>query len=230
MALEKYLNKITHADCLEVMKDLPDKCVDLVLTDPPYGIGIANNSFRHKFKGKSWDDKIPDAEYFTEMVRVSKNQIIWGGNYFGLPPTKGFLVWDKLQPETFSSAMCEQAWMSFQEPAKIFRYDVLDGVTRVHPTQKPLDLMRWCIENYSNPGDIILDPFAGSGTTLVAALLLQHPYLGVEMDDEIYKLAIKQLEDAKGQTGLGGELPSLKRKPLVFPKHSSKKHQTKLEF
>ena len=194
---QNYLNKVICADCIEILRALPDKCVDLVLTDPPYGIGISKNPIRQMHEKRDWDDKIPEKEYFTEMIRVSKNQIIWGGNYFDLPPSQGFLVWDKEQPETFSTAMCEQAWMSFQSPAKMFRYRVVDGIKKDHPTQKPLALMQWCLEKYSGPGQIVLDPFAGSGTTLVAAARLQQPFIGIEMCDEYCKVAEARLKSCK---------------------------------
>ena len=117
--------KLYNADCMEVLRQTPDKYYSLSIVDPPYGIGISSNPFRQKFKKNDWDNEIPSKQYFDELMRVSKNQIIWGGNYFDLPPSQGFLIWDKKQPQDFSSAMCEYAWMSIQSPAKIYQKHVV---------------------------------------------------------------------------------------------------------
>lgn len=124
---EKHFDRISfyNGDCMDLLKQTPDKYYDLCIVDPPYGIGISGNPFRQKHKKQSWDNAIPSAEYFTELKRISKNQIIWGGNYFNLEPSQGFLIWDKLQPFDFSSAMCEMAWMSIQSPAKIYKKHVV---------------------------------------------------------------------------------------------------------
>src|SRR3990167_9158813 len=159
-------NTIYNADCLEIMRLMKDKCVDLVVTDPPYGIGIANNPFRQKFEKSDWDNSTPSKEYFDEIFRISKNQIIWGGNYFDLPPSQCFYVWDKVQPQNFSSSMCEMAWVSKQSPAKLWRQRVV-SVVKFHPTTKPVELMIWCLQFFPE-AQIILDPFFGSGTTGVA--------------------------------------------------------------
>src|SRR5690554_6524278 len=106
---EKPHIRMIHGDCMEFMKELPDKAYKLAIVDPPYGIGLSGNSFRQKQAKKDWDNEIPNEEYFNELMRVSVNQIIWGGNYFDLPPSQGFIIWDKKQPFSFSSAMCEKA-------------------------------------------------------------------------------------------------------------------------
>lgn len=146
------LDKIIKGDCLDVLKEMPDKSVDLVLTDPPYGIKADSNPIRSRFThGKTnWDNERPTKEYFDEMIRVSKNQIIWGGNYFidYLFPTMGWLVWDK-QLRNFSLADGELAWTSFQKALRVFsqnrsNYKAMDG--NFHPTQKSEKLMEWCIE------------------------------------------------------------------------------------
>ena len=180
------------SDCLDLMKHIPDKSVDLVLTDPPYGIGIANNPFRQKHKKSDWDDAPMGAGQTRELLRVGREQIIWGGNYFNLRPSQGFLVWDKCQPFTFSSAMVEMAWCSRQSPAKMFRQRVTE-YEKMHPTQKPLNLMVWCIEHNSSPSDLILDPFLGSGTTAVAAKMLGRKYIGIEISEEYCAIAKKRL-------------------------------------
>jgi len=188
------LNRIYQGDCLDLMQEMPDKSVDLVLTDPPYGIGIAHNPIRQMHEKKDWDEKPPSREYFKEIFRISKNQIIFGGNYFRLPPTQCFIIWDKEQPEDFSTGMCEMAWTSFKSPAKLFSERVTGGEKKVHPTQKPLSLFQWIIDRYTNQGSLILDPFMGSGTTCVACKKLGRNYIGIEKEPEYIKIAEKRLE------------------------------------
>lgn len=216
MSLEKYLNKITCADCLDVMRELPDKCVDLVLTDPPYGGSQKNDcnnikcertgGWSTKYQGGAnaiynWD-VAPTAEVFAEIFRVSKNQIIWGGNYFGLPPTRCFFVWDKLTiSESFSMAMCEYAWTNFAGNAKRFEA-VPQDKSRFHPTQKPLKLIKWCIaqaEQYTGRDILIFDPYSGSGTTAVACHELGRQFICVEKDPEYHRLSVDRLEHARRQ-------------------------------
>jgi site-specific DNA-methyltransferase (adenine-specific) len=138
--------KITNEDNMELMARYPDKYFDLAIVDPPYGIDI-NSSGRlghYGGKGKKWDNEIPNKEYFAELFRVSKEQIIWGANYFNMPPTRCFLIWDKQQPEDVSFASCEYAWTSFDKSAKTFykRPQNADNI-RIHPTQKPVKLYEW---------------------------------------------------------------------------------------
>ena len=186
-------------DCLPYMKALPDKAFDLIVTDPPYGIGIASNPIRQKHERENWDNAIPQDEVFTEMFRVSKHQIIWGGNYYPLPPHKNYLIWDKGQPENFSLAMCEMAWTSFDMPAKIFYHSVKKGKgnkSNIHPTQKPVALMRWCIAKFAEAGWSVFDPFAGVSSTLVAAIELGLPAYGCEISPKYYSLGLKRCEQA----------------------------------
>ena len=143
-----------HADCMEIMKQYPDKYFDLAIVDPPYGIGIAE-----------WDKNAPKAEYFNELFRVSKNQIIWGGNYFELPPCKNYIIWDKEIPKGLSFADCELAWTSFDCAPKMFRYSAyLDKNDKLHPTQKPVDLYDWINSKYAKENAKILDTHFGSGS------------------------------------------------------------------
>lgn len=188
--INEILNTVHCMDCLDFMKSMPDKCIDLVLTDPPYGIG---DKFKSGLNSKmnfkeivniGWDVK-PDKIYFDEIFRISKNQIIWGGNYFELPPSRCFLVWDKKIPEDFSLAMCEQAWCSFDKNAKIIK---LKNQKKEHPTQKPVALFQWILQNYSQPGMTIFDPFAGSGTTAIACLETGRNYILVEKEPEYVKI------------------------------------------
>lgn len=179
--------RIYHGDCLEIMPLLPK--VDLVVTDPPYGIGIANNPFRQKHEKSDWDDNPCDQSTLKMIMEISDHQIIWGGNYFGLPASQGFLIWDKLQPQDFSSSMCEMAWISKQQPAKIFRKSVT-SYAKNHPTQKPIEIMRWCLGFYEGS---VLDPFLGSGTTLVACKELNRNGIGIEISEKYCEIAKKRL-------------------------------------
>jgi DNA modification methylase len=180
-------------DCLEVMKSIPDKSIDLILTDPPYGIGISKNPFRGKFEKKEWDSFTPSKEYFDEMFRISKDQVIWGGNYFSefLPPSRCFYIWDKVQPEKFSSAMVEMAWCSKQSPAKMFKQRVT-AFKKYHPTTKPENLIEWNLSFFPN-AKTVLDPFMGSGTTGVICKKLGIDFIGVELDEEYFKIAKERI-------------------------------------
>ena len=191
------LSKIYQGDCLEIMRGWPDKCVDLALTDPPYGIGISSNPFRQKHEKENWDDAPPGAEYFKEIFRVSKRQIIWGGNYFDLPPSQGFFVWDKYQPEDFSSSMCEVAWSSIQQPAKLFRYSVLTE-KKQHPTQKPVALISWLFR-FVKDLENVFDPYLGSGTTAVAAEKIGVPWVGIEKSPKYCAVAQERVDAETSQ-------------------------------
>ncbi|KKN26084.1 hypothetical protein LCGC14_0878010 [marine sediment metagenome] len=188
------------------MKDWPDNCVDLVLTDPPYGIGMhkqiglkkgeTGNKW-DKFSTHKWDDLPPDKVYFERMFKISKNQIIWDGNYFGLPANRCFLIWDKINRCDYAD--CEMAWTSFETSARIFTYGRgnMQGFRypeRTHPTEKPEVLMKWCIKNHSQPVDLILDPFCGSGTTCVAAKMLGRRYIGIDISEKYCEIARQRLE------------------------------------
>lgn len=174
-------------DCLEYMKTIPDKYFDLCIADPPYGIGISNNPFRQKHQKKVWDNQIPTNEVLNELQRVSRYCIIWGGNYFNLPPNKHFIIWDKVQPFDFSSAMCEYAWSNINSPAKIFRYRVTTEKNKIHPTQKPIALYSWILDNYANGGDKIFDPFLGSGSSRIAAYKKGFDFYACELDKDYYE-------------------------------------------
>jgi len=181
---------IYHADCRKVLPFLPK--FDLVLTDPPYGIGIASNPVRQKHEKQDWDDA-PPPRYLVEMaIEQGKYAIVWGGNYFGLPASRKFLVWDKQQPEDFSLAMVEQAWCSWDGNAKTYTKRVL-GYTKFHPTQKPEGLMQWCIAQTPEAVETIVDPFMGSGTTLVASKLEGRRCVGIEINESYCEAAAKRL-------------------------------------
>lgn len=192
---------VIEGDCLAEMRKFADKSFDLVLTDPPYGIGaeVGTGKYgRQKFSdnGETWDSAIPKKEYFDEIFRVSKHQIIWGSNYFPLPQSRCFFVWDKgagFKGRDF--AECELAWCSEDRNALIFQYDPLakqDYRTKHHPTMKPVELMRWCLSLFPE-AQTILDPFAGSGTTLVAAKQLNRNATGIEISEKYCEIARKRL-------------------------------------
>lgn len=193
------MNNVVMCDCLDAMKLIPDKAIDLIICDPPYGIGKrfrGGNTGKMNFNtivDKGWDNFAPTQEYFDEMFRISRNQIIWGGNYFNLPPSRCFLIWDKKQSENFSLAMCEMAWTSFDSNAKIFRQSVHSEQNKQHPTQKPVQLFSWLIEKYGKDANIILDPFAGSGTLGVAAKQHGKDFILFEKDTDYCEIIRKRL-------------------------------------
>ncbi len=216
---EEFINKIFQENCLEFMKKLPDKSVDLVLTDPPYGIGEhGGNKNRYgmasKIKGfkapknypkSNWDSKIPSKEYFDQIFRVSKNQVIFGMNYFSLPSTSCFVFWHKKGTNKTSFADGELIYTSFKSSAKYFKYDWIgfgylnnpDKEKKQHPTQKPQALMRYLLNQFSKEGDIILDPFAGSGSTCVASKELKRNFIGIEISPEYCRIAEDRLRQEK---------------------------------
>lgn len=189
-----------NADNLEIMRGMKDNEFDLAIVDPPYGIGISSNPVRQRHEKKNWDNAIPTLEYFEQLFRVSKNQIIWGGNYFPLKPTQCFLIWDKKQPHDFSLAMCEMAWTSFSKPAKICRLSVLKEKNKIHTTQKPIALYDWIIKNYAKPGYKILDTHLGSGSIAIAIEKANRinnmglQFTGIELDEEYYIAALQRFK------------------------------------
>lgn len=193
---------ITNEDNMELMSRYEDNYFDLAIVDPPYGIGISSNPVRQQHDKKQWDDNIPNEEYFTELFRVSKNQIIWGGNYFDLPPTQGLFIWDKKQPHDFSLAMCEYAWSSIQKPAKMWSLSVLKERRKIHPTQKPVELYEWLLINNTKEGYKILDTHLGSGSIAIACHNLGFDLTACELDKEYYDAAIKRIEQHKAQKRL----------------------------
>lgn len=151
----------------------------------------------------TWD-VAPEKEYFEELFRISRNQIIWGGNYFALPPTRCFVVWKKLTiSENFSMAMAEYAWTSFNSNAKVFEYAPQDPTgQRFHPTQKPVALYEWLISRYAKEGDVILDTHVGSASSLIACRNTNHKYVGFEIDPEYYRQAKERLDRETAQMNI----------------------------
>ena len=194
------VNTAYEGDCLDFMRLLPDKCIDLVLTDPPYGIKrFQRGALRFASDGKhkdglKWDIK-PEQVIFDEIFRVSKNCIIWGANNFTLPHSEYFIVWDKQQPvENFASA--ELAYTNVKKPAQVFRYGINkhNNSDKIHPTQKPLKLFKWCLEKYAPENAIVFDPFLGSFTTAVACHSHGLQWIGCEKDPDYFKSGLERYE------------------------------------
>lgn len=229
---------VYNMDCMEYMKTVPDKFFDLAIVDPPYGISVDRASLgqgtglapdkntmaklkktRMHGSGKlkdrainkfdtSWDSEPPKQEYFDELFRVSKNQIIWGGNYFNLPPTRGIVCWDKDQ--TFLNfSQWEMAWTSFDTPAKLFRFSnrgfaCPEKEERIHPTQKPIALYKWLLAKFAKPGDKILDTHVGSGSSRIACDEMGFEFVGCEIDKVYWELQEKRYSEWK--KGAGSQL------------------------
>jgi site-specific DNA-methyltransferase (adenine-specific) len=204
MRIEKLAEGVVlyNADCREVLPTLGK--VDAVVTDPPYGIGASFDVCRHRHGKGTWDAVPVDGAILDIIFANSSEQIIWGGNYFDLPPSRCFFIWDKGQPEAFSLAMAEFAWVSVDGNAKIFRYRPQD-IGKEHPTQKPVGLMRRCIEALE--GRIILDPFMGSGTTGVAAVKLGRKFIGIEIEPKYFDIACRRISEALKQPDMFIEKP-----------------------
>ena len=184
-------------DCRDILPTLPK--VDAVITDPPYGIGIASNPVRQMHEKLDWDAAAPDDGVLDAIVDAGAVAVVWGGNYFNLPPSQCFFVWDKVQPQDFSLAMCEQAWTNKKGPAKLYRQSVL-SYRKEHPTQKPVELMKWCIDQACvHPRGTVLDPFMGSGTTGVAAVQMGRKFIGIEREPSYFDIACRRIEDAQRQ-------------------------------
>lgn len=213
-------------DCMDGLKQTPDNYYSLCIVDPPYGIKADYNAYNNginckvngfkEYKQTNWDNAVPSQDYFTELFRVSKNQIIWGGNYFTefLPPVMSWIIWDKMQYNfTFSDG--EMAWYNGNTKLKIFRYargnesgfaPKLKGTERsginIHPTQKPIQLYKWLLTNYAKQGDTILDTHLGSGSSRIAADQLGFDFTGYELDKDYYDAQEKRFKEYKSQLTL----------------------------
>ena len=212
---------VFNSDCVEGMKQFPDKYFDLAVVDPPYGIGEdGKGKSRHRnyqvfteFESKGWDNNIPDKNYFDELFRVSKNQIIWGGNHFieNLPYQNSpcWIVWDKENGDS-DFADCELAWTSFKSAVRMFSFkwngmlqgDMKNKETRIHPTQKPVALYKWLLDKYAKQGDKILDTHLGSGSIAIACHDYGFELTACELDKEYYDAAIKRINNHVSQTKL----------------------------
>jgi len=197
---------------MKLMGRYEDNHFDLAIVDPPYGINMAKGvevgKWKRKIhKEKNWDNEIPKKEYFNELFRVSKNQIIWGGNYFiqHLKNTRCFIFWDKKNGDNFMSDG-ELAWTSFNSSVRRYQYNHIQeynaGIERIHPTQKPVALYKWLLKNYANEGDKILDTHLGSGSIAIACHDLGFNLTACELDTDYYNAAMKRIEDHKKQLQL----------------------------
>ena len=215
-----------NIDCMDKDKGMPsypDKYFELAIVDPPWGTGwdgdvpsmtispkmsekrkqTWKNRVASKYVRKNWDIK-PGKEYFDELFRVSKNQIIWGGNHFDLPQSCGWIFWDKLMDEGFSVADGELAWTSFDKAVKKVTvlwagYKKGEPTNRIHPTQKPLTIYKFLLNNYAKPGDKILDTHVGSASSIIACIDLGFDVWGYELDEDYYKAATKRIADFESQ-------------------------------
>jgi site-specific DNA-methyltransferase (adenine-specific) len=196
----------TNEDNMIMMARYPDNYFDVAIVDPPYGLGKKlvdggagrNGKFDKNRDSVKWD-KLPNKEYFEELFRVSKNQIIWGGNYFILPPTRCNLIWDKIQE--FSGADFELAWTSFDKASKAFRMSRVEAYSKgkIHPTQKPVKLYEWLLMNYAKEGDKIVDTHLGSGSIAIACHNLGFDLTACELDKYYYDAAMKRLKQHQNQ-------------------------------
>lgn len=205
-----------NVDCLAYMKTVDDRFFDLAIVDPPYGIGYSTDAFKKSGKqgrrakapknfyaNKNWDQSPPEDDYFKELFRVSKNQIIWGANHFIEKINKNssaWIVWDKDNSENKFSD-CELAWTSFSSAVRRFKYrwhgmlqqDMRNKESRIHPTQKPIKLYEWLLSRYAQKGDIIFDSHVGSGSSLIACENLGFKYVGCELDHDYFKDSLSRL-------------------------------------
>jgi site-specific DNA-methyltransferase (adenine-specific) len=205
--------RLIHGDCNTFMKDVPDKAFDLAIVDPPYGLPKDAVHDRGKLKNRAinsmnmeWDIA-PDKEYFTELIRVSKNQIIWGGNYFNLPPCRCFVCWDKVQPwENFSQV--EFAWTSFNYPSKLYKYDNRTG-NKIHPTQKPIYIYKKLLKDFAKEGDKILDTHLGSVSSVIACIDGGFDMTGIEIDEDYFKAGVQRVQNHVRQLDMFIERPEI---------------------
>lgn len=200
----RMISEVYNMDCMEYMKSIPDKFFDLAVVDPPYGLDKKSTQGSGKLKNRclnrgninKWDIR-PSKSYFKELFRVSKNQIIWGGNYFPLPPTRCFVCWDKQQVwENFSQ--CEFAWTSFDKPAKHVTIPNRGGQAdrnKFHPTQKPVELYAYLLRVFARPGNRILDTHLGSGSSRIAAYKMGFDFYATEIDKDYFQAQEKRFKE-----------------------------------
>lgn len=199
------ISEVYNMDCMEYMKSIPDKFFDLAVVDPPYGLDKKSTHGRGKLKDRclnrgniqKWDIR-PDQDYFDELFRVSKHQIIWGGNYFPLPPTRCFVCWDKQQVwENFFQ--CEIAWTSFDKPAKLITIANRGGQSdkgKFHPTQKPIALYAYILKTFAKPGNKIFDSHLGSGSSRIAAYKMGFDFYATEIDKDYFEAQERRFKEA----------------------------------
>lgn len=196
-------NLAFNMDCMEAMKDIPDKHFELAIVDPPYGINFAKTHTGNGWvvrESKSWDKQIPKAEYFKELFRISINQIIWGGNYMVefLPPSQAWIFWDKGQRD-FSLADGELAFTSFDKAMRVVSISrasfIKERAAVSHPTAKPIALYKWLLKNYAKEGDKILDTHLGSGSSRIACYDMGFDFTGYELDKEYFDKSVERFNN-----------------------------------
>ena len=205
------ISKVYNVDCMEYMRNIPDKYFSIAIADPPYGIGSRlsykhDNDFRNtmskfydQYKKKQWDI-VPDNDFFTELFRVSKNAIIFGFNYYSLPPSRGVIVWDK-QVFIPSMSRCELIWTSFDCPATIITIRSANK-EKFHITQKPVNLYEFLFNKFCKEGDTIFDPMMGSQSSRIAANRLGFDYVGCEIDKEYFELGCRFFNEQSAQKNI----------------------------
>lgn len=191
--------RMFNADCKDFMNECEKNQYELAIVDPPYGIGMDKNPCGRLSKYgdvSKADNNIPNENFFNQIFTISKNQIIWGGNYHRMPPTRCFLLWDKIQPSGVTFASHEYAWTSFNHSAKCFhkRPQNADSI-RIHPTQKPVQLYRWLLQNHANEGDTILDTHGGSMSIAIACWEEGFDLDIIELDEDYFNDAVKRFEN-----------------------------------
>lgn len=209
-----------NEDCMNVMTRYPDKHFDLAIVDPPYGIGVdgaihirkpdrpSTWDMVEKYERKEWDSKIPDVEYWKELFRVSKNQIVWGGNYFTefLRPSKCWVFWDKQFENTFNFSHGELAWTSFNRQlfkvTKSSKAETNGGKDRIHPTQKPVYIYDWCLKQFAETNWRVLDTHMGSGSSAISCYKAGLNYTGCEIDTDYFNSMKKRFDLVTSQTSL----------------------------
>ncbi len=215
--------ELLNTDCMRYMKCCVDKQFDLAIVDPPYGIGIHKMNFTQNRKGGlakrgdyssvgDWDKEIPNQEYWKELMRISKNQIIWGGNYFPLPQSRGWIFWDKRTDDKYNVdyADGELAWTSFDRPIRCFRWlwngmlqqNMKDKQLRIHPTEKPKALYEWLLMKYANECDKIIYTHLGSGSISIACWNMKYDLVGMDINRSYVEAAQKRFDDYRKQLTL----------------------------
>lgn len=213
--------ELLHADCMEYMATLPDKAFDLAIVDPPYGIGnFVQVSGNVRGKAVTWNDSIPNGDYFSQLERVSKERIIWGANYYNCFNDKGgAIVWWKRVPPESNLSECEIA--SYSRLKRVAYVDIRwqnigRGEAMIHPCQKPVALYEWLLTNYAKPGQRILDTHLGSGSSAIAAYNLGYDFVGTELDEDYYQAAVARFEQHKTQGRMFAEVV-----PITQPKQQA---------
>jgi len=213
---DKY--ELHNIDCMEYMATVPDKYFELAIVDPPYGINadiiqnknsntgrVSNNGYWKEYKKTEWDNQIPTLNYFQELFRISKYQIIWGGNYFFLPPCCQWVVWNKIQRSCMTDG--EMAWTNLKGQVKIFDMSRADAYinksdNKIHPTQKPVALYKWLLQNYAKEGDKIFDSHVGSMSSVIACIEYGYHITACELDKDYFEAGIKRVKEYESQLKL----------------------------